>query len=565
MKHIVFVALDARFTHSNPAIRSILAWVNTHVAKENLPAVTFLEQNINQPFQALLARLYEVKADAIFFSTYIWNVELVFDILPELRQILPDALLGVGGPEVAYTAEELLKENDFLDLVFTGEGERALEALLPLLKTVEDPSFRQGALGLIDKQKDSLHTFSYKNPKGNIVVLENTAVIDLNDLPFIYDEHFSQLDHRYIYYESSRGCPFHCSYCLSSIDDMVRFRSLDKVFKDIDSFLANRIALVKFIDRSFNCNPKRARAIWQYILDKTPVSIGNSQAKTQPASGRGKSKAPAYTRFHFEIEARLLEEEDFALLAAAPQDLFQFEIGIQSFNPQVLKNIRRSTDTESILTAIQRLTDKGNIHCHADLLFGLPGQDLSSIARSFRIILTSRADKIQLGFLKVLKGTPMLEEAKKREFKWQKRAPYEVLSTDGLSFGDLCGLKHLEAVFERFWNKALFPRSIEEITLRNESGGRHDFLYFNSPEPALSEGPSFDSFDFFHEAGRYFNQKGYLSRSLSQNEFFYRFYEFCLSYGLSKDSPLCTAIREDYVSLPKGSLGSFEKLEELYR
>lgn len=564
MNHIVFVALDARFTHSNPAIRSILAWVNKHVVKENLPAVTFLEQNINQPFQALLARLYEAKADAIFFSTYIWNVELVFDILPELRQILPDALLGVGGPEVAYTAEELLRDNDFLDLVFTGEGERALETLLPLLKAVNSPSFRQGALGLIDEQKDSLHTFSYKDQKGNITVLENVAVIDLNDLPFIYDEHFSHLDHRYVYYESSRGCPFHCSYCLSSIDDILRFRSLDKVFKDIDSFLANKIPLVKFIDRSFNCNPGRARAIWQYIMDQTLENISNDQQKAQSASRKEKNKFPGYTRFHFEIEARLLEEEDFALLATAPQDLFQFEIGIQSFNPLVLKNIHRSTDTKSILTAIQRLEDKGNIHCHADLLFGLPGQDLASIARSFRIILSSRADKIQLGFLKILKGTPMLEEAKKRKFKWQKRAPYEVLSTDRLSFGDLCRLKYLEAVFERFWNKALFPRSIEEITLRNEAMSRYDYLCFYSSEPTRYEGPSFDSFDFFHEAGRYFMQKGYLSRSLSQNEFFYRFYKFCLSYGFSKDSPLCTAIREDYVSLAKGSLGSFEKLEELY-
>lgn len=541
-----FLALDARFTHSNPAIRSILTWVGDYLPAEDRGQISFLEHNINQPLDLILEKIMLTDAQAVFFSCYIWNINLLKHIISDLRQLRPDLLIAVGGPEVEFSPGISFSELPQIDLVLQGEGEQIYSHLLPYLKNfANEKDFRHAVLNDLrsDSNKRSLvYGLSFLDKEGKLTSTKAASTIDLNKLNFIYPD-LSRMEHRHLYYESSRACPFHCSYCLSSRDDRLRFKNVDLVCQDLGRFIEADVPLVKFIDRSFNAIPQRARDIWTFLIDKSKEKIENSAKSKNLREKKGRPtemNIENFTRFHFEIEARLLKEEDFQLLAKAPKGLFQFEIGIQSFDEKVLKNVQRSTDTQSIVDALTRLYDDGKIHCHADLLFGLPGQTLDTIEDSFAKALACKADKIQLGFLKVLKGTPLYKTALERGFKWQKRAPYEILCTDLLSYSDLRLLKHLEAVFERFWDYSLFPRSMRII---QEDTGK--------------------AFDFFTSLGQYFSENGYLDRPLSQDEFFTRIYDYIEQSKTELCKKLYVSVKEDYLALP-GALSSWEILRNRY-
>lgn len=603
MNRVVFVALDARFTHSNPAVRSILAYLEANIDPHLLPEIIFLEQNINQSKEFILNKIVETQADACFFSAYIWNIELIKEIIGDLHRLCPDLLIGAGGPELAYSAQSSLEEIPGLDLVSTGEGELAYARLLPLIAQVSSQSqtdnqsehdhdfasFRKQALAAI--REDKTQGFTLSDSDGGYIVIPEKQELDLARSPFLYSNGLEDLSHRYVYYESSRGCPFNCSYCLSSLDKSLRLRDLDLVEKELLFFMDQDVSLVKFIDRSFNADIKRARELWSFLITQTNRKLADDPKLFNAYQKylAGERKYPPFTRFHFEVEARLLQAEDFELLKQAPKDLFQFEVGIQSFNPKVLKSIRRSQETKPILDALVTLADFANIHCHADLIFGLTNQDLESIGRSFRIILTSKADHIQLGFLKVLKGTQMEIDARDRSFVWEERAPYEVLQTDLLSYQDLVSLKHLEAVFDRFMSGTILEKTRELVYLYNQEMARQDMLAFGliKPDQALEsssltstcfefnqenntiaqtneENLSWDSFDFFLRAGQFFYANGLLDRPISQDEFFIRFYDFVLAYGFTENSNLASAIREDYLNLPRGNLSTWDKLRDKF-
>lgn len=541
-----FLALDARFTHSNPAIRSILTWVKDYLPAEDRGNISFLEHNINQALDLILEKIMRTNAQAVFFSCYIWNINLLKHIIADLRLLRPDLLIAVGGPEVEFSPSLSFEDLPQIDLVLQGEGELIFSTLLPYLKNfAREENFREAVLSDIRSLSEAsslLCGLAYLDKDNTLRTTKAAGTIDLNKLNFIYPD-LSLMEHRHLYYESSRACPFHCTYCLSSRDDRLRFKDVDLVCQDLSRFIEAEVPLVKFIDRSFNAIPKRAREIWTFLIEKTRNKLAKSKNsfKTHQKKGRpSEMNIENFTRFHFEIEARLLKEEDFQLLATAPKGLFQFEIGIQSFDEQVLKNVRRSPDTQSIVAALTRLYEDGKIHCHADLLFGLPGQTLATIEKSFAQALACKADKIQLGFLKVLKGTPLYETAIERDFKWEKRAPYEILSTDLLRYSDLRLLKHLEAVFERFWDYALFPRSM--AILQENTGS---------------------AFEFFSTAGQYFSLNGYLDRPLSQDEFFSRIYDYLLEEDSELSQKLRSSVKEDYLATP-GALSSWETLRERY-
>lgn len=555
---ILFVALDARYTHSNPALRSIMAWADAHVPESKRPELLLGEFNINQRSEQIAGEIHEYGADAVFISIYLWNYRLARELIARLRVSYPHLLIGAGGPEISYTIERSFQEMPALDLLVYSEGESAFEALLPLLAR-ESPDrsqllplpFRERVLSALCEHPEAYQGLVVRDVAGRLHQSPAPPLIDLDQLPFLYADKLGDLQNRLVYYESSRGCPFHCSYCLSSRNEGLRFRSEERVLKELDYLASKEVPLVKFIDRSFNASPERARRLWQHMIDH--------------------AEDPPKTKWHFEIEAVLLGPKDFELLSKAPKDLFQFEIGIQSFNPEVLDAVHRAPQTLPIVNALKTIGKAGNIHCHADLIFGLPGENLHSAARSFRLGLSSGAEVLQLGFLKILKGTAMEAEAERRRFRWLPFPPYEVVQTDALTQEELLQLKRMENVFERVWNDSAFILTRLELLRLNEKLAKLDarLIYedefsreaFNSPP----ENADFNSFDFFFQAGHFFFSRGLQSRPLSLDNFFSVFYDYLLCYGFHEEDPLPRAVRQDYMNLPLGRLKTWERLRQKYK
>ncbi len=401
---ILLGSINSRFIHSNLAIRSIRAYLQKTLP-ENRTVVR--EWNISQPLLEILRDIHAEKPDWIMLSVYIWNVELTLRVIREIKKILPAVKIAAGGPEVSYRAKELLQDYPEIDHIIAGEGEEPACRLL----SGDAPA-----------------------------VLESLQPADLDALPFPYDERdIGELGHRIIYYESSRGCPFGCTYCLSSIDRGVRYLGLQRVKNDLDFFLRHKVKLVKFTDRTFNLDPARYLEIWRYIL----------------------ARHNGVTTFHFELVADLLTEDALELLRTAPDRVFQVEIGIQSANPETLRLVDRHTDLKKARENIRRLGP--NIHVHVDLIAGLPGESLEQFERSFNYAITLLPGMLQLGFLKILAGTRMADYARANGFQFQATPPYEVLSTPVLSFDDLCLLKDIEKVLRIYYNSGRFRAVFETV------------------------------------------------------------------------------------------------------
>ncbi|MCH5344466.1 MAG: B12-binding domain-containing radical SAM protein [Acetatifactor sp.] len=425
----LLVAVNAKYIHSNPAIYSLKAFAGEETGKH----VELAEYTINQYGSEILADIYRRRPNAIGFSCYIWNFHLVQELLAELPKLLPDTELWLGGPEVSFDSEKILEKYPQLTGIMVGEGEVTFRELMQYY-TAREREILPQAQGL-EKIAGLCLLSGYTAPR---------APVDLTALPFFYPDYMAEgvergsFANKILYYETSRGCPYRCSYCLSSGDEPVRFRDMDVIKRELRFFLDMRIKQVKFVDRTFNCNPKHTIEIWKYLHENDN----------------------GVTNFHFEISADILREEEIELLQQFRPGLVQLEIGVQSTNPQTLQAIRRVMDVDKLERAVARIRERHNIHQHLDLIAGLPYEDYGSFGHSFDRVYRMRPDQLQLGFLKVLKGSVMREQAAEYGICYLDRPPYEVLYTKWLSYEDVLRLKRIEEMVEVYYNSGQYAHTI---------------------------------------------------------------------------------------------------------
>ncbi len=441
---IILAACNAKYIHSNLAVYDLQAY-----ARQYQQHILLKEYTINQQKDEIMKDLYEEKPDVICFSCYIWNISFVKELAEDLKKVLPSVPFWAGGPEVSFDAEAFLAANPAFDGVMVGEGEETFLELAGYY--VDHRKILEQIRGIVFRKENQ--------------VLHNgwREIMDLSKVPFPYKD-LQDFDHRIIYYESSRGCPFSCSYCLSSVDKKLRFRSLDLVRKELQFFLDHKVPQVKFVDRTFNCKHDHAMAIWKYIVEHDN----------------------GVTNFHFEIAADLLREEELELMATMRPGLIQLEIGVQSTNLQTLEAIHRKTDFSRICQIVERIHSFGNIHQHLDLIAGLPYEDYDSFHHSFNDVYALRPQQFQLGFLKVLKGSLMKQMEKEYGIVHKEKEPYEVLSTNWITYEDVLNLKKVENMVEVYYNSGQFENSLK---------------YVETLFP--------DSFTMYEALGRFYEQKGY--------------------------------------------------------
>ena len=471
---ILLAACNAKYIHSNLAVYNLKS-----CSGEYSHNVVIKEYTINQIQDDILKDIYLEQPDVICFSCYIWNISFVKELVPDLKKILPHVDFWAGGPEVSYDAVEFLKKNPAFFGVMVGEGEE---------------TFHELAGYYIERKPENLKeirgvAFHDETKVPDIVHTGWRELMDLSKVPFAYSN-LTEFKNRIIYYESSRGCPFSCSYCLSSIDKKLRFRDIELVKKELQFFIDNKVPQVKFVDRTFNCKHDHAMAIWRYI--------------TEHDNG--------ITNFHFEISADLLREEELALMKTMRPGLIQLEIGVQSTNPQTIKAIRRTMDFEKLKGIVEQIHGFGNIHQHLDLIAGLPYEGYDSFHKSFCDVYALRPEQFQLGFLKVLKGSYMMEMTGEYQILYKDREPYEVLSTAWLTYGEILGLKMVESMVEVYYNSGQFKHTLVFLE-----------QYFEDP------------FRMYEALGRFYEKKGYSEISHSRM----RRYEILMEFaGEQKEIPL---------------------------
>lgn len=419
---ILLVGINAKYIHSNLAIHSLKAY-----AEKYKDSIEIVEYTINHYKDFILGDIFKKKPDVIGFSSYIWNIELITGIIIELNKVLPKTEIWLGGPEVSYRPNEILENYSFIKGISVGEGEYSF---LNLMEHYIDAN----------KELREIKGILYRAEDGAIVSNSVTEIVDMNTIPFPYNN-MDQFENRIIYYESSRGCPFSCSYCLSSVEKQVRFRDVERVKDEMKHFLDCKVPQVKFVDRTFNCNHKHTMAIWKFLQENDN----------------------GVTNFHFEIAADLLTEEELELIGTMRPGLIQLEIGVQSTNPETLKAIDRTMDLDKLTEIVGRINKKENVHQHLDLIVGLPYEDYESFSRSFNQVYAMRPNQLQLGFLKLLSGTVM--DQKKEEYKivYQDCPPYEVLYTKWLSYEEVLRLKKVEEMVEIYYNSNQFNYSLKYL------------------------------------------------------------------------------------------------------
>lgn len=430
LKKVVLVALNARYSHTSLSMRCLREYSRTSDQPDC--TVQLAEWTINDQPLSLLHRLDDLQADCYAFSCYIWNIEMVRNLSGWLKQINPQIVVVWGGPEVSWQTDRLMASASFPDLIISGEGEQPFVSLLrQIVQTVPDWTV--------------VPALTWRSGDGRIMHNNLPAYLPGDRWPFPYTaEELVSLKNRILYYESSRGCPYSCTYCLSAIDRTVRFKPLAAVWPELDKLIAADVQQVKFVDRTFNCQPARAVAIWQYLI---------SQYRQQPFR----------TNFHFEIMADVLDDEAIATLKQAPPGLFQLEIGVQSTQPAVLQAINRVRRSELLEQRVRELRQIHSIHLHLDLIAGLPGDTLTGFRRSFDDVIRLRPHLLQAGFLKILPGSPMKEQATRLGFAWQDTPPYEVLRSDGLSFADLGLLKRVENQLDHYYNSGQYACTMQAL------------------------------------------------------------------------------------------------------
>lgn len=451
----LLTAVNAKYIHSNPAVYSLKAYAGKEYENE----IEIAEYTINHQTEAVLADIYERKPDIIGFSCYIWNWKMIRELTEELSKIMPKLPIWLGGPEASFEAERTMKLLLQVKGIMVGEGEETFRRLLQFyLRDGQSDCRMQDIAGIV-----------YRDG-GSIIRTPERELLDMNSLPFLYSD-AEAFENRIIYYESSRGCPFHCSYCLSSIDRKVRLKNTETVKRELRFFLNHRVPQVKFIDRTFNCSHEHAMSIWKYIAEHDN----------------------GVTNFHFEIAADLLNEEELTILSQMRPGLVQLEIGVQSANDRTLKEIHRVTDMDRLRATVERIHSGGNVHVHLDLIAGLPYEDYESFGKSFDTVYAMCPEQLQLGFLKVLKGSPMHENADEYGISYTSQPPYEVLYSKWLPFADVCRLKRVEEMVELYYNSNQFTHTLRQLV-------------------KAFAGP----FAMFEKLADYYKEKGYFINSPSR-------------------------------------------------
>lgn len=481
MKNIL-VGINSKYVHTNLAIR----YLKKYIEQNSNEKIKIYESSINNNIQKIIRDIVEYEPDNIFFSVYIWNVEMVFKITKELKKILPNKRIILGGPEVSYNPDEILEKNIEIDGILIGEGENVLLNFLTKdIKDVKGVYYRE----------DNKIKFNGFEP-----LIENLDVI-----PFPYDDEELEDVHKIVYYESSRGCPFNCSYCMSSIDKSVRYFSLERTKKDLKKFIDIGTRLVKFVDRTFNLNKDRYMEIWKFLLENYRENI----------------------TFHFEINANIFDDEVLEFLKKVPRKLFQFEIGVQTTNPSTMKAINRNNNLDRLFHNVTCINK--NIHLHLDLIAGLPFEDYETFGKSFDYVYKTKCEMIQLGFLKMLKGTQMKDEREKYSYKYLDFPPYEILSNEFISYKDICRLKDIEEVLDFYYNSQKFLKSVDFVVEN----------FFESP------------FKFFESIGDFYKERGYLEVAHKEVAIFNNFVEYYEKMNFPKKEEFLEYLKFDYLFMGK--------------
>lgn len=495
---ILLTAINAKYIHSNLAVYNLRAYA-AHYAKGMTASdtVEIGEYTINNQMEDILEGIYKAKPDVLMFSCYIWNIAYVEELAEEFHKLRPEVPIWVGGPEVSYETESFLICHPQITGVMIGEGEKTFCELAEYYAGEIRSNKEAKEIKEIQTIKQSVNLgeiagIAYRNEE-EIVFTAPREMLDLSDIPFCYDE-AGDFKNRIIYYESSRGCPFSCSYCLSSVEKQLRFRNTELVKKELQFFIDREVPQVKFVDRTFNCNHAHAMEIWSYI----------------------KEHDNGITNFHFEISADLLKEEELALIGTMRPGLIQLEIGVQSTNGATIKEIHRTMQLERLKEVVREVQKHENIHEHLDLIAGLPFEDYDTFAKSFDEIYELRPNQLQLGFLKVLKGSYMYEHAKEYEITYHSRPPYEVLKTKWLPYDDVLKIRQVEEMLEVYYNSGQF-----EVTMKVLG------VLFKS------------TFFLFQDLGKFYEKKGYFGMSharIRRSEILLEFVEETFSADTEKEN-----------------------------
>ena len=485
---ILLTAINAKYIHSNLAVYSLQAYAAAHGHK-----IERAEYTINNQLEDILEKIYCQKPDILLFSCYIWNVEYVKELVSEFHKLRPEVPIWVGGPEVSFETERFLKENPAITGIMMGEGERTLTELCEYFEQCEQDAHslsqnrdearnETAGAGMEYEKKSGAFTelneemlkkidgISYRRSDGTVAIQPLRSLLPMDELPFCY-VNLKDFEHRIIYYESSRGCPFNCSYCLSSVDKKLRFRSLPLVYKELQFFIDAKVPQVKFVDRTFNCQHEHAMGIWKYI----------------------KEHDNGITNFHFEISADLLREDELELISDMRPGLIQLEIGVQSTNGDTIREIHRTMRLEEVYRAVNRVKAGKNIHQHLDLIAGLPFEDYQRFQQSFNDIYALHPQQLQLGFLKVLKGSYMYEHAQEYGLVYRSRPPYEVMASKWVSYDEMLEIRLVEEMLELHYNSGQFLTYLAVLEWKYDS-----------------------TFQMFLDMGHFYREHGYLDCSHSR-------------------------------------------------
>lgn len=474
---ILLTAINAKYIHSNLAVYSLKA-----AAGKYGPMVEIAEFTINNQADYILKEIYQKKPDVLMFSCYIWNLTMIEEVMREYHKLCPQVPIWLGGPEVSFEVEDFLKKHPEVSGVMMGEGEETFLQLCDYYAQNDDTDHTSKRIRLAEisgiayrncvaQQMEAIVQGQDDNPADSeICVNEWRPIMAMSDIPFCYDR-MEDFSNRIIYYESSRGCPFSCSYCLSSVDKKLRFRDLELVRDELQFFMDQRVPQVKFVDRTFNCNHTHAMEIWKYIHEHDN----------------------GVTNFHFEVSADLLNEAELELISKMRPGLIQLEIGVQSTNDVTIQEIKRTMKLDRLKEMVERIKAFGNIHQHLDLIAGLPYEDYDTFRKSFDDIYALQPNQLQMGFLKVLKGSYMYEHAKEYKILYHDNPPYEVMATKWLSFDDVLKMKRIEQMLEVYYNSGQYEVAMKVLAHRFES-----------------------AFDMFQKLGDYYEAHGYFGMSHSR-------------------------------------------------